>query len=82
MSLQEKLSTRKTQFVAKAPKETLAIMRRATEDLRQSGIMERALKKGDTAPSFELPNADGKTIRSSDLLRRGPLVISFYRGYW
>jgi hypothetical protein len=82
MSLQEKLSGQRAQFEATAPKETLAIMHRATDDLRRSGIIERALKKGDTAPAFELPNADGQTIRSADLLSRGPLVVTFYRGHW
>ncbi|MFI4975242.1 MAG: peroxiredoxin-like family protein [Caulobacterales bacterium] len=34
------------------------------------------------APEFALPNALGKPVLLADLLRRGPLIISFYRGSW
>jgi peroxiredoxin len=41
-----------------------------------------ALRAGDQAPEFELPNADGRPIRLLDRLRRGPVVLTFYRGVW
>jgi peroxiredoxin len=47
-----------------------------------SGQAERALKVGDLAPSFALPDQDGAVISSVDLLTQGPMVISFYRGVW
>ncbi len=40
------------------------------------------LKKGDKAPLFELPNAQGKPVNMADLLARGPVVLTFYRGVW
>ena len=82
MSLQEKLNAYKEGMVKKAPKEALDIMHRATEDLRNSAIMEGVVKVGDTAPGFELQEAAGKHIRLKDLLSEGPLVLSFYRGKW
>jgi hypothetical protein len=36
--------------------EVRAIMGKATNELRESGIMDRALKDGDSLPSFELFN--------------------------
>jgi peroxiredoxin len=33
-------------------------------------------------PAFALPNADGATVRSGDLLGNGPLIVTFYRGGW
>jgi len=57
-------------------------MHRATEELRRSGLAERALKVGDLAPTFELDNQDGQLVRSVDLLAEGPLVITFFRGHW
>ena len=62
--------------------EQLAIMHRATEDLRRSGIMDRIVKVGAAAPAFALANHDGRRVASGDLLARGPLVISFFRGSW
>ena len=82
MSLQEKLDAYKAGMVKKAPKEALDIMHRATEDLRNSAIMEGVRKIGDPAPEFELQNSAGDLIRLKDLLSEGPLVLNFYRGKW
>jgi peroxiredoxin len=41
-----------------------------------------ALAAGDRAPDFELQNATGGTVRLSELLTRGPVVLTFYRGAW
>ena len=41
-----------------------------------------AIKIGQKAPSFELPNAEGKSISLDSLLDKGPLVVTFYRGDW
>jgi peroxiredoxin len=64
------------------PAERLAVVDRAVEELVRSGTAERALKIGDKAPGFELPDGDGMVWRSADLLGRGPLAIVFYRGRW
>ena len=82
MTLQETLNTFKAEFERKVPPEKLAIMHRATEDLRRSGILEGVIKAGDPAPAFLLTNLHGEKVSSSALLRRGPLVVTFYRGVW
>ena len=43
---------------------------------------DKAIKIGEKAPNFELPNALGAPISLSNLLNEGPLVITFYRGSW
>ena len=82
MSLQEKLSALKKNFEATAPKEALRIMHRATEDLRKTDILSRALAVGDEVPDFSLKNAEGRLIQPKNYQSRGPFVISFYRGKW
>lgn len=84
MRLQEKLDERKRTFLSsgRATPEMIAIMQRSTEELRSSGILQRVLKAGQRAPSFQLPNQDGQLVTSSSLLVKGPLVISFFRGVW
>jgi peroxiredoxin len=64
------------------PPDVVALMHKSTADLVASGQAERALKAGDLAPSFVLPDADGTLVSSRDLLARGPLVLTFYRGVW
>jgi hypothetical protein len=82
MSLQQKLDAKKKDFESSVPKDALAIMHRATEDLRNSGISERVLGVGDVAPDFTLNNADEKPIHQKEILSRGPVVLGFYRGRW
>ena len=69
-------------FAAQLSDDKAAIMHRATEDLRTSDLLKRALGKGDTMPPFALPDEAGTLVRSDDLLTRGPLVVSFFRGFW
>ena len=34
------------------------------------------------APSFALPDSQGRRVALADLLGRGPVVIVFFRGHW
>jgi len=65
-----------------APQEAIETMHRATAELKASGIEDRALKVGDRAPSFTLFNQEHMQVASAELLRQGPLVVSFFRGNW
>jgi peroxiredoxin len=87
MTLQTKLNAFKTDFEAgkppyNVPPSVIATMHRATAELIASGAATRALKAGDTAPSFTLNDPEGHPVSSADLLAKGPLVVSFYRGVW
>lgn len=87
MSLQDKLDAFKADFEAgkppySVPPSVLEIMHRATDELIASGAAAGALKAGNEAPEFALKDPDGNAISSADLLARGPLVVSFYRGVW
>jgi len=57
---------------------------RQYHDIEESltDILERTLKVGDRAPEFTLVGVRGKTVSSTQLLSRGPLILSFYRGKW
>ncbi len=37
-----------------------------------------ALKVGDRAPDFTLPDTDGKPVSLSSLLASGPVILAFY----
>jgi peroxiredoxin len=62
--------------------ERLAINERAVEDLFATGIEQRILPVGTKAPDFALPDVSGRTVKSSDLLALGPVVLNFFRGRW
>ncbi len=82
MALQDKLDAYKAEFVNRVPESKQAVMRQATESLRNSGILDGTIKVGDKLPAFNLVNQDGTSVSSADLLAQGPLVISFFRGVW
>jgi peroxiredoxin len=82
MPLQHQLDALTAQLRSLVPAERLATIDRAAEELTRSGLADRALKAGDQAPSFELPDGDGMLWRSEELVRGGPLAIVFYRGRW
>jgi peroxiredoxin len=82
MPLRDQLDSLTAKLRAMVPAERLAVVDGAAEGLVSSGLADRALKAGDRAPAFELPDGDGMLWRSEDLLRSGPLVIVFYRGRW
>lgn len=82
MGLKAQLAEMREASAKRIPADKLAVMHAATNDLRGSGILERMIKVGDTLPAFELENARGKKVRSQDLLARGAVVLTVFRGHW
>ena len=82
MTLTDRLNEIRKAAKDRIPQEVLELMARATRELRESGIMEKALNVGETLPSFELVAETGQMIRSEELLKQGNLVLTFYRGVW
>jgi len=81
-SLQDIFAERKALIAKYVPAEIQDVHSRVIEELRQSGIVNRALQVGAAPPAFELPDQNGKIVRSSELLERGWLVVCFIRGRW
>ncbi len=59
-----------------------------SQDLTKFGIADSpdnhlgGLKVGDTAPEFSGKDQNGNAISLSEKLKKGPVVLFFYRGYW
>lgn len=43
---------------------------------------EQGIRLGDKAPDFTLKDQNGKEVNLYQLLKKGPVVISWYRGGW
>ncbi len=82
MTLQAEIDKLNQRILPGIPDEILNLIASATRELARTDIVERALKKGDTAPSFILPDTGNEPVSSEELLSAGPLVLSFYRGGW
>jgi len=59
----------------------LAIMKNSAESLAKR-LPDPGIKIGEKAPDFNLPDAFGNKVKLSDLLKKGPVVLVFYRGAW
>ena len=70
------------EIIATASPERLQVNAQTISDLVASGLSASALREGDAAPDFALPDTHGHIIALKTLLDRGPVVISFYRGGW
>jgi hypothetical protein len=82
MSLEDKLAAIREMAKTRQPPEVRAVMQKATDDLRASGIMGRVVRVGAPAPDFTLPNTGGQPVSLAAVRARGPVVLSFYRGRW
>jgi len=70
-------------FKKKAPVEIQEIMLNATKKLENEDISKNALKTGDIAKEFTLPNAVGKSVSLDDeIIKNEFIIVSFYRGTW
>ena len=82
MSLQEQIAAFKEEFVKNVPTNIQEVMMLATKNLSESGLGDNTPKVSEKLPSFSLPNQTGVIVNLSDLLAKGPVVLTFYRGGW
>lgn len=59
----------------------IAILSLTIMSLRAEGPPS-GLKKGEKAPDFETKDMEGKTFKLSTALKKGEVVLIFYRGQW
>lgn len=82
MGLQDRLTAMKQESIDTKPAEIIGPLLEETKKLVQSGITDKAIKVGETLPELTLSDSAGQVVRSKDLLEKGPLIVSFYRGVW
>ena len=81
-TLADQIAAFKVNMAANVPAEMVAFFNKEIEALARTGIDANALREGTIAPDFTLPNVDGQPVILADLLRQGPVVLTFYRGEW
>lgn len=82
MNLKEQLKAKRMELESGRDKTQTEVMRHATEQLIREGIGNSALEVSDEIPSFGLPNVRGQLVEIKDLLKNGPIILTFYRGSW
>ena len=69
-------------FIGGLPENVQHLVGGVFERLLNSNITDHAKGVGNEAPEFALPSVQGGTTRLSEVLKAGPVVLSFYRGGW
>jgi peroxiredoxin len=82
MLLEQTLAGLRDKFAKIIPDSASAIMEGHIESLRKNGAVDQILKPGAKAPAFTLKNQHAEDVSSVDLIKQGPLVVSFTRGSW
>lgn len=82
MGLTEEINDLKQQLGKDIPREILEEIGQFIQGLVGTGIEKTSRQAGDKVPSFNLPNVSGKMVSPGDILAKGPMVLSFYRGVW
>lgn len=81
-SLREQTQGLYEEYQRTVPKEIMNVIDQATDNLVASSIGQSCLQKGGKVKDFTLPDAYGNHVTLSELLKQGPVILSFYRGGW
>jgi peroxiredoxin len=82
MSIHDKLVALKISFGDDGVATRSAEAQEALSRLIAAEERERPFRVGDIAPGFALHDANNVLVSLEELLRRGPAVLTFYRGLW
>jgi peroxiredoxin len=82
MSLKAQLDICRCSFAANAATDLVAAMQQSIRQLTETSLAANAVKGGEAAPRFRLRYGRRGFVDLSDLLDRGPVVVSFFRGDW
>jgi peroxiredoxin len=81
-ALADQIAQLQTNLAQQLPAEMLHGFQGAIQTLVNGGIAANAVKVGQKAPEFSLPDQLGDTVTLSSVLQRGPAAVVFYRGEW
>lgn len=80
--LADQLTAKKEAFTQVAPDSVKAIYNQANKKLAASDLIANSIQSGDSAIDFTLINAAGDSVTLSEELKKGPVVLMWYRGGW
>lgn len=78
---QEKIALQEN-LAAMVPQESLNVFITDAILLAKEITSPLKVSVGDKAPEFDLPNALGNIVSLQEYIKKGPVVITFYRGNW
>ena len=80
--LNDKLQLIQKEMAQNIPVDILNAFGQSLHELIEQNLEDSALKVGDIAPDFTLPDAEGLPVSLYDTLQHNAVIISFFRGNW
>ncbi len=81
-TLRAVLEAKKQRFLDTAEEHKKKAYHEGVVTVSKSGIVESAKNVGDIAPNFTLQNATNQAVQLEDYLKKGKVVLTWYRGGW
>ncbi len=81
-ALKDQLEAKSAGAAKVVPAEVRAEFAKGIAAVGKSGIEKSAKQVGEKAPDFTLKNPIGQEITLSEALKKGPVVLTWYRGGW
>jgi peroxiredoxin len=82
MDLNKEIEEMQKKLTADVPGDIIETITSANKKIIGSRLEKGALRAGQNMPVFQLNNHLNRPVASYELLGKGPLIISFYRGSW
>ena len=82
-TLQDRLHALRVAFESgPTPSEDIQILDDHVLAMQKGGFAERALQGGEQAPNFSMRSTCGRTLSLAELLKNGPVILTWFRGNW
>jgi peroxiredoxin len=82
MTLNTELAALRSCMMARVGADQADVVKAVEQQMLAADYGRTAPHLGDIAPDFTLPDQMGRAVNLYEALRRGPVILSFYRGGW
>lgn len=82
MTLKNALDAKKADFENSADSLKKQVYAEGIAAVMQAEVTKHAIQTGQKAPNFSLTNATGKKVSLYQELKKGPVILLWYRGGW
>jgi peroxiredoxin len=81
-SLAKQIESLNNELSQQIPQEVSEVFEKSINDLKTQNIENKSIQIGDILTPFSLPNTKNQLIHSKDVLKKGKMILAFYRGSW
>jgi peroxiredoxin len=69
-------------LVKQLPDDIMIAFEQSIIDLKESYFENNVIRHGEQFPIFLLPNIHNELVKSEEILKKGKMIVAFYRGSW